>query len=132
VKEMLRLVSGEKGKPRDWERFRNLFLPTAQFTVLNHNDSLPQPVETVNLEEFIKLMHDPYYDSGYLEYEIGKVVNQYNGMANVFQSYYGKDSENAGERASTATSCFILTTGGGLPILSGQGTPTESGYQKNI
>jgi len=33
VKEMLRLVSGEKGKQRDWERFRNLFLPTAHFTL---------------------------------------------------------------------------------------------------
>ena len=98
VKEMLRIVSGEKGKSRNWDTFRNLFLPTAQFTVVNHSDSLPQPVETVSLEEFIKLMHNQYYDAGYLEYEISKVVNEYNGIANVFQSFYGKDSENVEER----------------------------------
>jgi len=98
VKEMLRLVSGEKGKSRNWEALRNLFLATADFTVVNHSDSLPQPVETVSLEEFIKLMHDPYYDQGYLEYEISKVVNEYNGIASVFQSFYGKDSENVEEK----------------------------------
>jgi len=97
VKEMLRLVSGEKGKQRDWARFRNLFLPTAQFTVVNHSDSTSQPVETVNLEEFISLMHDPYYDNGYLEYEISKTVNEYNGIANVFQTFHGKDSEGREE-----------------------------------
>jgi hypothetical protein len=98
VKKMLSMVSGEKGKARDWEAFRNLFLPTANFTVLNNNDSNEQPVETVSLEEFIRLMHDQYYEEGYLEYEISKVVDEYNGIANVFQSFYGKDSENRQEK----------------------------------
>jgi hypothetical protein len=90
VKEVLRLVSGEKGQARNWEALRNLFLPTATFTVLNNNDSIPRPVETVSLDDFIKLMHDEYYEQGYLEYEIGKTVDEYNGIANVFQSFYAK------------------------------------------
>ena len=98
VKEVLRLVSGEKGKTRNWEALRNLFLPTATFTVLNNSDSIPQPVETVSLDDFIKLMHDEYYEQGYLEYETGKTIDEYNGIANVFQSFYGKDSENKEER----------------------------------
>ena len=98
VKEVLRLVSGEKGKTRNWEALRNLFLPTATFTVLNNSDSIPQPVETVSLDDFIKLMHDEYYEQDYLEYEIGKTIDEYNGIANVFQSFYGKDSENREER----------------------------------
>ena len=97
VSEMLRLVSREKGKQRDWERFRNLFLPTAHFTVVNHSDSISHPIETVGLDEFISLMHDPYYDNGYLEFEIKKVVNEYNGIANVFQTFHGKDSEGLEE-----------------------------------
>jgi len=98
VKEVLRLVSGKKGQARNWEALRNLFLRTATFTVLNNNDSIQQPVETVNLDDFIKLLHDEYYEQGYLEYEIGKTVDEYNGIANVFQSFYGKDSENKEER----------------------------------
>lgn len=98
VKEVLGLVSGEKGKERNWEALRNLFLPTATFTVLNNNDSIQQPVETVSLDDFIDLMHDAYYEQGYLEYETGNTINEYNGIANVFQSFYGKDSENKEER----------------------------------
>jgi hypothetical protein len=98
VKEVLRLVSGEKGKVRNWEALRNLFLPTATFTVLNNNDSIQQPVETVRLDDFIKLLHDEYYEQGYLEYETGRTIDEYNGIANVFQSFYGKDSENKEER----------------------------------
>lgn len=55
-------------------------------------------METVGLEEFVKLMHDQYYDAGFPEYETGKTVEQYNGLAVVFQSFYGKDSENREER----------------------------------
>jgi len=98
VKESLRLISSEKGKTRNWEALRNLFLPTATFTVLNNNDSIPQPVETITLGEFINLMHDEYYEQGYFEYEKGKTVDEFNGIANVFQSFVGKDSEGKEER----------------------------------
>tara|TARA_R110002020_G_scaffold274311_4_gene489430 strand:+ start:3637 stop:3783 length:147 start_codon:yes stop_codon:yes gene_type:complete len=47
---MLRLISGEKGKIRDWDAFINLFLPTATFSVLSTDESYPIPFESVNLE----------------------------------------------------------------------------------
>ena len=94
VREVLRLQSGERGKTRNWKALRNLFLPTATFTILNNGDSLRQPTETVSLNDFIELLHDDYYEEGYLEYETGKTVDQFNGIANVFQSFYGKDSKN--------------------------------------
>lgn len=102
VKEVLRIISGEKGKTRDFEAFRNLFLPTANFTVHSHDESIPQPVETVSLQEFITMMDDPYYDQGFLEYEISKVIDEYNGIAHVFQSYHAKDSENHEEKGITS------------------------------
>lgn len=98
VNETLRLISSEKGKTRNWEALRNLFLPTATLTVRNDNDSITQPMETVTLVEFIDLMHNEYYENGYLEYEMGKTVEEFNGIANVFQSFVGKDSEGKKER----------------------------------
>ena len=94
VREVLRLQSGENGKTRNWNALRNLFLPTATFTILNNSDFLRQPTETVSLDDFIELMHDDYYEEGYLEYETGKTIDEFNGIANVFQSFYGKDSKN--------------------------------------
>lgn len=93
VKEVLRLQSGEKGQVRNWVALRNLFLPTATFTILN-NDPLRPPTETVSLDDFIELLHDEYYEEGYIEYETGKTVDEFNRIANVFQSFYGKDSKN--------------------------------------
>ena len=93
VAEVLNIVSGPKGKVRDWDAFRTLFLENATFSVLYHDDSLTLPVETVSVDEFIEYMDEPYYEEGFEEYEISKVVNEYNGIASVFQTYQGRDSE---------------------------------------
>ncbi len=102
VKEVLRIVSGEKGEKRDLESFRDLFLPTAQFTVHSHSQSVSNPVETVDLDEFIDLLKDPYYEQGYSETEISKVVDEYNGIAQVFQTYQARDSEGVEEKGITS------------------------------
>ncbi len=39
-------------------------------------------------------MHDEYYAQGFYQHETGKVIDEYNGIANVFQSWYAKDSED--------------------------------------
>ncbi|WP_299224959.1 hypothetical protein [uncultured Psychroserpens sp.] len=96
--EMLNIISGEEGKKRDWEAFKNLFLPTATFTVFSNDKNYDIPIQTANLEDFIESMKDVYYDRGFEEYELGKVVEEYNGLASVFQSFYGKDSEGTEER----------------------------------
>ena len=83
VAEVLNIVSGPKGKVRDWDAFRTLFLENATFSVLYHDDSLTLPVETVSVDEFIEYMDEPYYEEGFEEYEISKVVNEYNGIASV-------------------------------------------------
>ncbi len=43
-------------------------------------------------------MKDSYYHTRFHEYELDKVVNEYNGIANVFQCFYGKDSVDTQER----------------------------------
>ena len=77
----------------DTTAIRNLFHPSAIFTVADSTMA-----ETVSLDEFLNLLKDPYYEQGYLEKEIHKVVDQYNGIAQVFQTFYGKDSEGAEEK----------------------------------
>ena len=93
VKEVLKIVSGEKGQTRDWETFRNLFLPTAHFTVKSHDQSQEQSVRTVSLEEFIQMVSEGSNESSFQEYELGKTVDEYNGIAQVFQAYYSNDGD---------------------------------------
>ncbi len=94
IAEVHRLVSRAPGESAQLEALRNLFLPTAQLTVLNHPvDSMAVLVETVSIDEFLELLQDPYYEAGYVEYETGKIIEEYNGLATVFSSFYSKDSE---------------------------------------
>ncbi|MCX2680206.1 hypothetical protein OOZ15_09675 [Galbibacter sp. EGI 63066] len=90
VNGLLDQITIEEGKKIDTSAVRNLFHPSAQLTVL-HNDS--SFAETVSLDEFLSLLKDPYYEQGFLEKEIHKVIDEYNGIAQVFQSFYAKDSE---------------------------------------
>lgn len=59
-------------------------------------------METVSLDEFITLLQDPYYEQGFTEYEFSKKVDEYNGIAQVFQTFYAKDSENFEETGITS------------------------------
>ena len=102
VNELLRLISREKGEVRDMEEVRKLFLEGARFSVHTHDDSMEIPVESVTLDEFLELLQDPYYEEGFEEYEVHKVVDEYNGIAQVFQTYFGKDSEGYEERGITS------------------------------
>ena len=97
VNELLNQITIEKGEKMDTAAVRNLFHPSAQLGVLmNNTDS--SFLETVSLDDFLTLLKDPYYEQGYLEKEIHKIVDEYNGIAQVFQSFYGKDSEGVEER----------------------------------
>ena len=85
INELLEEISIEKGEKMD--------TPAAQFTVA---DSIK--AESVSLDDFLTLLKDPYYEEGYLEKEIHKVVDEYNGIAQVFQTFYGKDSEGVDDK----------------------------------
>ena len=97
VNEVLNIVSAESGEKRDWETFRQLFLPSARLTVLYHT-STPNPVRSFSVDEFITIINEGSSENGFLEREIYKVVDEYNGIAQVFQSYFAKDTRSHEEK----------------------------------
>ena len=89
--KMLELISGGIDEPRDWDEYRNLFLPSAQKLSINPKAPSRNQVRARNLEEFIRHVGPLYKRDGFLEYSTGLAVNEYNGIANVFQSFYCKN-----------------------------------------
>lgn len=82
----LESISGEKGKKRDWRRFRNLFWPTAQLNAVFHKgDSAWLKIHT--LDEFIERAGTWYEDNGFREIRLKNEVDQFGNIAHVFQSY---------------------------------------------
>lgn len=90
LSELLDQISIKKGESIDTSAVRGLFHPSATLAIRNPS---PASVESVSLDEFLTLLKDPYYEEGYEEKELHRVIDEFNGIAQVFQSFYGKDSE---------------------------------------
>lgn len=91
VNEPLNIITGKRGKKRDWEAFRSCFSPEARIEVVVHDTLGNAILRSYSLEQFVRLGMQFYENDGFIEYEIAKVVNEYNSIANVFQSYYAKE-----------------------------------------
>ena len=89
--KMIDLISGDIGEPRNWDEYRNLFLPTAQKISINRNAPPNRQVRVMNLEEFVRNVGPAYKRDGFEEYAIGLSVHEFNGIANAFQSFYCKN-----------------------------------------
>ncbi|QTN38064.1 hypothetical protein HZ996_02555 [Cryomorphaceae bacterium] len=87
VNEVLNIISGEPDKVRNLEQFRMLFRHDATFRALTHAPDGNRSLRTFNLEEFARIVRNFYDGSSFLEYELKKTVNEYNGIAQVFQGY---------------------------------------------
>lgn len=101
VKTTLEIVSGEKGTDRDWNLFRQLFRPDGRLAVLTHYSDTDKKVTVYNVEEFIENTSGFYENNNFLEEEILKKVDQYNGIATVFQSFYLKSDQAEGKGINT-------------------------------
>ncbi len=96
--KMIELISGDIGEDRNWDEYRNLFLPTAQKMSLSINKKGEERVRVMNLEEFIRNVGPLYKRDGFEEYAIGLEVNEFNGIASAFQSYYCKNLKGTYEK----------------------------------
>lgn len=89
--KMIELISGDIGEERDWDEYRNLFLPTAQKISIGTSRDGVRRVRVSNLEEFVRNSGPLYARDGFEEYAIGLTINEFNGIATAFQSYYCKN-----------------------------------------
>ncbi len=85
--QMLNLISVEQGVDPDWDAFRNLFSPAAQMVVSRKDNNGRSIIRDMNIEEFIRMAGGNYAAEGFEEHAIGRVVNEFNGIATVFQAY---------------------------------------------
>ncbi len=89
IKAVYDVISGDAGKPRDWDRFRSLFHRDAKMIPSGKN---PQNGVTVarmiTPEEYIE-KNSPFFDkNGFHEREIGRHVDQFGSIAQVFSTYH--------------------------------------------
>ncbi|MHC5023744.1 MAG: hypothetical protein ACYTGG_07515 [Planctomycetota bacterium] len=79
-------ISGPAGQPREWDRFRSLFLPDARFLTLR-GEGAQAGVFTISAAEYV-VMNQQYFErGGYFESELNRRANEYSRIAQVFSTY---------------------------------------------
>jgi hypothetical protein len=57
-----------------------------------------KPPETASLDEFIKMVTQDSDEVGYTEEKLGRIIQRFNGMANVFQGFVGTGAYKSKQR----------------------------------
>ena len=88
VNSTLEIISVDKGTEPNWEEFKDLFAEGAT-VVLRYR---PQGAEeqkllTWSVDDFIQRVGPSYAKNGFLEEALKTKVDEFNGVATVFQSY---------------------------------------------
>jgi hypothetical protein len=82
------VISGPAAQPRDWDRFRSLFLPHARLALVMTGPSGQQRLIDVTVEDFIRLAGPGYQTgAGFWEREAGHHLDQFGNIAQVFSTY---------------------------------------------
>ena len=81
-------ISGPKGQPRDWDRFRSLFFKDARLVPSGSNN--PDGATSLTVEAFIKRGDQAFVNSGFFERELGRATHEYGNMVQAFSAYDSK------------------------------------------
>ncbi len=88
------VISGPAGKPRDWDRFRSLFLPEGRLGVIRHaapaaDGKAAHPDDVVFLTPQDYIDHDaPFFKSnGFFERGIANRIEEFGNLVSVWSTY---------------------------------------------
>ncbi len=83
------VISGPAGQERDWDRFRSLFLPSANLVpVFQSPQGGAQSIE-MTAEDYIQRSGVQLVQMGFFESEIARVEERFGNMVHVFSTYEG-------------------------------------------
>ncbi|HEY5255136.1 MAG TPA: hypothetical protein VIJ53_10820 [Acidobacteriaceae bacterium] len=101
VASLYEVISGAAGKPRDWDRFRSLFLPDGRLGVIRPEtpatkDGPARKGDTVFLTPDMYVQRDdPYFKAhGFFERSIANRVEVFGNLVHVWSTYESRHAEH--------------------------------------
>lgn len=131
------VISGDAGVERDWDRFRNLFIPEAKLipTAKNMEDEVVYRYWTT--DEYIELAGASLEENGFWESELSNRIEQFGNIAHVFTTYDSKRTKNGEVFARGINSIQLLYDGSRWFVVTvfwspeNQNTPIPARYLEN-
>jgi hypothetical protein len=104
VSALYEVISGAAGKPRDWDRFRSLFLPDGRLGVVRPEipgtkDAPAREGDAVFLSpDMYAQRDDPYFKThGFFERSIANRVEEFGNLVHVWSTYESRHAEADGQ-----------------------------------
>ena len=101
VASLYEVISGAAGKPRDWDRFRSLFLPDGRLGVVRPETPATKEApahkgDAVFLTPDMYVQRDdPYFKThGFFERSIANRVEEFGNLIHVWSTYESRHEEN--------------------------------------
>ena len=107
VEALYEVISGPVGEPRDWERFRAMFLDGAQMTVLAAMPEGEERVVTLTVAEYVSRNAERLSEMGFTEAETRRQTHVYGGLATILSAYEATRSDT-GETFATGVNTIVL------------------------
>ncbi|MGY6661456.1 MAG: hypothetical protein ACXIVO_03970 [Glycocaulis sp.] len=111
-------ISGPVGEARDWERFRSLFLPGAQMSVVVTAPDGTERVVILTLDDYIERNGSRLAEIGFTETETRRETYLYGGMATILSAYEAIRADTGETIAVGVNSLTILNDEGMWKIAS--------------
>lgn len=83
------VISGPAGQPRDWDRLRSLFLPTARMIPVQRAPDGTVRYRALTVDEYIQASGPTLIQVGFREREIARRIEEFGDVAHVFSTYEG-------------------------------------------
>ncbi len=93
ITALYEVISGEPGTPRDWQRFRNLFLPESRLIPTRKNDAGDFILKTMTPEEYITLFQSRIA-TGFFERELSRKTESFGTVIHLFSTYETKEKKD--------------------------------------
>lgn len=92
IDALYQVISGSPEQTRDWDRFRNLFLPESRLIPTGKNKEGNFTIRAISPEEYVQ-MFTKNIKTGFFEKELHHEVDEYGTIAHVFSTYETRQSE---------------------------------------
>jgi hypothetical protein len=80
------VISGDPGAARDWDRFRNLFVPETRLIPTRKSPQGELTLEALTPEEYVTLFSSRI-STGFFERELNRISESYGTVTHVFSTY---------------------------------------------
>lgn len=90
-------ISGEKGEPRDWDMFRDLFVPDAKLIPTGRNEEDKVGYNYWTYEQYVEQADTWLVENGFHEVEIFRVKEEFGPIVHLFSTYESRRSINDAE-----------------------------------